>query len=98
MTLQNAGITHLLDRIVNLVGARLNSEINVSKEPVVIEMMNMWKEVVVPGKTIKVGENLKVEISDNGDYKAGFGVIDITSGVLLDCKDGYGDIKAAGGA
>ena len=113
MTLQNAGITHLLDRIVNLIGAQLNSVNNVSETPVELKsennvsgtpvvkkckkMTNMWQKIVLYGNTINVGQDLDVEISDNGDYKARFGVIGITSGALLNCKDGYGNSKVEGG-
>ncbi len=113
MTLQNAGITHLLDRIVNLIGAQvnsvnnvsenpveLNSENNVSEKPVhtvVKDMLNMWQKIDLLEITINVRDSLKVGISDNGDYNAKFGGVDITSGALLNCKDGYQKNKVEGG-
>jgi hypothetical protein len=95
MTLQNVGITHLLDRIVNLVGVEFNSEKRKSVEK---QMRNMWDTIRLHQAKIEVGQNLTVEILDNGDYQARFGTTVITSGALLDCRDGNGKNIVTGGS
>ena len=57
----------------------------------------MWRKIDLHGITINVRDSLNVEISANGDYNARFGDVDITSGALLNCKDGYQKNKVEGG-
>ena len=111
MTLQNAGITRLIDRIVNLIGSELYPE-EVLREPVVSEpvvsepvftmmkrMKNAWSPIRVPGSgtTIQSGDYLTVQISDDGDYLASLDGWKIKEGVMLDCRDGSGANVANGG-
>ncbi len=100
MTLQNAGINRLIDRIVNLIGSEIESENDVNEGPartVTKKMKNAWDTIRFAGLTVLVGDNLTVEISDNGEYRAKVGNTLITCGYLLDCQDGYGNKKVRGG-
>ncbi len=106
MTLQNAGITSLIDRIVNLIGSELYPD-EVLREPVVSEpvftmtkkMKNAWSPIRVSGSgaTIQSGDYLTVQISDDGDYLASLDGWKIKEGVMLDCRDGSGANVANGG-